>query len=334
MKIDKAKVKKILMITLSNIGDVVLTLPVLGVLKREFPEADITIITGPSARGLFEADPSVSKIIVYNKHMPFLEKITLGIRLRMRNFDMVVDLRNSLFPLFIGARYSTPLFNRRGDLCLHRKEKHLNRLTSLGISVTDAPFSIYFNRDDNLHVHSLLNESGILPEDNIVCIAAGAKSHIKRWTQTGFIRLCDRLVKETGSKVILVGDDSDRQINRQIKEIGLNEVYDLTGRTNLRELAYLFSLSKLLITNDSSPLHIASAVNTPTIAIFGPTDPKKYGPLSPASVVIRKGLKCSPCEKALCRFNLECMNELSCDDVFEAARKLLKIGTGPFFPCR
>jgi len=322
MRIDRSKIKKILMITLSNIGDVVLTLPVLGVLKREFPEADITVMVGPNAEELFKADPSVSEIMVYNKHIPFPKKVELAFEMRRRGFDMVIDLRNSLFPLLIGPKYSTPLF-RRAASHIHRKEKHLRALSAIGIPTDNAPFSIAIDRDDKLHCNSVLNEIGILPDDNMVAMAAGARSHIKQWTRTSFVRLADRLTKEAGLKILLIGDEIDSTVNEEIAGVGLKEVYDLSGRTNLRELAYLLSLCKLLITNDSAPMHIASAMSLPTVAIFGPTDHKKYAPLAANSIVIRKKLNCAPCEKAACRFDLECMKEVSAEEVFKAVKEIL-----------
>ncbi len=323
MKIDKSGIKKILLITLSNIGDVVLTLPVLGVLKREFPKAEITVMVGHNAGELFQEDPSVSKVIVYDKHMPLFKKLRLGLELRRLRFDMTVDLRNSLFGLLIGARYNTPFAADRRDAGIHRKDKHLNKLKNLGIDVSNAPFYISSGAPDKAHVRAILNEFGILPGDDLVSVCAGAKSHTKRWTLAGFTGLCERLTKETGVKVLLIGDNNDSAINRQIAA-GLKNVYDLSGRTNLRELSYLLSLCRLLVTNDSAPLHIASCLNIPTVAIFGPSDPAKYGPLSDKNIVIKKGLVCSPCEKAQCKFNtLECIREISGDKVFNAARELL-----------
>ena len=323
VKIEPEEVKKILIITLSNIGDVVLTLPVLGVLKREFPRAEITVMVGANAKELFEAEPAVSRTVIYDKKARFSKKIELGLMLRRRGFDLVVDLRNSLFPLLIGARHNTPLFVKRAGAHMHRKDKHLKRIAAMGIPVDNPPFSVSIARDDKLHVHSLLNQLGILPDDDLVAVAPGAKSHIKRWTTAGFIKVCDRLNKELGLKVLLIGDDSDRPINEQIRARGLRGAYDLSGRTSLRELAYLLSLCKLLITNDSAPLHIGSAVGIPTIAIFGPTDYKKYGPLSANSILVRKPLNCSPCQKALCRFNLECMKQVSVEEIFIAALEIL-----------
>jgi ADP-heptose:LPS heptosyltransferase len=164
---------------------------------------------------------------------------------------------------------------------------------------------------------------GLLPDDSMIAVAAGAKSHTKRWMREEFIKVCGRLTMEENFKVILVGDDNDKGINREIATSGVKEVYDVTGRTTLRELAYLLSLCKLIITNDSAPLHIASAVGIASVAIFGPTDPKKYGPIYPNSIVVRTDIKCSPCEKALCRFEWDCMKGISADEVFNAAKSVL-----------
>jgi len=322
MRLDKNIIRRILLITLSNIGDVVLTLPVLRVLEREFPDANIDILVGPNGAEIFKGEPSVSKIIVYNKHASFSEKLNLSLAMRAEGFDLVVDLKDTIFPLIIGAPFSTSLF-KRSDPKIHRKQKHLHKLSTAGVLAENAPFSITYTRDDKLHGNVLLNEIGILPEDKIVAIAAGSKSHTKRWVNSGFMRLSDMLNKELGLKVLLIGDENDKPINKEIADVGLNDIYDLSGRTNIRELAYLLSLCKLLITNDSAPLHIASAVSLPTIAIFGPTDPAKYGPLAPRSVVIRKDLRCSPCQKALCKYNHECMKEIAADDVFKVAKEIL-----------
>ncbi len=322
MKIEKADVKKILFITLTNIGDLVLTLPVLGALKKEFPEASIAVLAGSKAGEILRADSSVSDILVYNKRAALFDKLRLVLKLRGMDFDMAVDMRHSFFPILVGAKYRTSML-KAPDRKIHRKEKHLKSLSALGISTAETFFPILFNRNDRLHVNSILNKEGILPEDKIVAIAPGAKSHMKRWKIGGFIDVCTRLGKEPNFKIALIGDEADKAINSQIVAKSTGKVYNLSDCFNLRELAYFLSLSKLLITNDSAPLHIAGAVDTPIIAVFGPTDHGKYGPISPGSIVVRKSIKCSPCEKAICEFNLECMEQVSSEDVLNAVERLL-----------
>jgi len=321
---DKTKVNNILFLTLSNIGDVVLTLPVLGVLEREFPNANITVMVSEQAKEIFQHDPKIAKVITYNKRIPFSEKITLGLRLRKRNFDLIVDLRSTLYPLLAGAPYRTSLFtNKARKEGMHKRDFHLSKLTGLGLDINEASYDLFYGEEDILNVKNLLKQLNISDTDKIVAIAPGAKSHIKQWPIGGFAKVALRLNRELGIKVLLLGDKNDKEMIAQILSFGLNDTYDMAGRTNLRELAYILSFCRLLITNDSAPLHLGSLVKTPVVAIFGPTDDLKYGPVSQNSVVIKKGLKCSPCEKAQCVFNLECLRQINADDVFEAAKRIL-----------
>ena len=321
--IDKSKVHNILFITLSNIGDVILTLPVMGVLEREFPDAKISVMVGPAAGEIFQNDPRISRIISYDKHISFLEKIRLGMRLRKRNFDLAVDLRSTLYPLLVGAPYRTSLFKKKTKGHLHKKQVHLNKLLPLGLNIKNASYSFRFSKEEILRIKNIYKELNISDADRVVAVAPGAKSHIKRWTISSFAKVCQRLNKELGIKVLLLGDTNDKEIISEMLSSGLNGIYDIGGCTNLRELGYLLSCCKLLITNDSAPLHLADLVNIPCIAIFGPTDFQKYGPTLKKSAVIKKALKCSPCEKAQCVFNLECMKQISADEVFEVAKRLL-----------
>lgn len=333
---DKTKVHNILFITLSNIGDVILTLPVLGVLEKEFPNARISVMVSPQAKEIFVNDPAISKIISYDKHISFLEKIKLGLRLKRRNFDLVVDLRSTMYPVLINAPYRTSLFTptpkdlvwgfSKAKKHKHKRYIHLNKLLPLGLDVQNATYNLLFSEEDKRTTKSIFEEFNISEADKIVAVAPGTKSHIKRWTTSGFTKACQRLNRELGIKVLLVGDTNDKEITSQILSTqALSDTYDISGRTNMHQLGCLLSRCKLLITNDSAPLHLADIVNTPSVAIFGPTDHIKYGPTLENSVVIRKNFKCSPCEKAQCAFNLECMKQISADEVFEAAKKILEL---------
>lgn len=319
----KDKIKNILFITLSNIGDVILTLPVLGVLEREFPQVKITVMVSPAAKEIFQNDPAISKIISYDKHINFLEKVRLGLRLRKRNFDLVVDLRSTLYPVLISPPYRTSFIAKAKDISIHKKYFHLNKLIPLGLNIENASYNLFFSEENKLKIKDIFNEFNVSETDKVVAVAPGAKSHIKQWTIAGFAKVCERLNKELGIKVFLVGDDNDKQIASQILSMGLTDTYDISGRTSLLELGYLLSRCKQLITNDSAPLHLADIVNTPCVAIFGPTDEIKYGPTLQNSIVARKKLQCTPCEKAQCIYDLECTRQISADEVFEAVVKVL-----------
>ena len=323
INIDKGKVKRILVITLSNIGDIVLTTPVIDVLEKEFPHVRIDVMVGPNGKEIFKNHPRVFKTIVYDKHIPVTEKQRLINKLRKLKYDLIVDLRNTLFPFLVGAKYRTSPIQRGSEKSLlHKKDWHLRKLKQLGMNINNACFSIHTSKSDKDYVDRLIN--GISDEDNFVAVSPGAKSLIKRWRKDGFIQLCEKLIEELELSLVMIGDHNDNELANEIKDAVGNKVHNFTGKTSINQLAYLLKRSKMLVTNDSAPLHIGSAVGTKVLAVFGPTDPHKYGPQGEGDRVVRKGLHCSPCELAQCRFDHECMKLISPDEVFNVVKEMLK----------
>lgn len=322
MLIDKSRVKRILVITLSNMGDVILTTPVIRALDRKFPASRMDVMVGPGGRGVFDEDPRISKVIIYDKHLPIAEKRRLQLKLKKLKYDLVVDLRNTIFPLLIGPRYRTATIQRFPKKVMHSKERHLYRLKSLGIDSPEASSYIHIPKADDDYVEGLLKREGVARP--FVVINAGAKSHLKRWTQEGFAACADRLIEECGVDVVLVGLTEDKDVVEGVINRMRKTPYNLTNKTNIRQLAALLKRAKLVITNDSAPLHLACAVGTKVLAIFGPTNPLRYGPDGEFDEVINKKLSCAPCEVATCNFNYECMKLISPEEVFETSRMMLE----------
>jgi heptosyltransferase II len=327
-KMRKDKIKKILFITPSNIGDVFLTLPAIWVLKKEFPKASITVLSGPLAAEVFEAKYFVTGVMVYDKREAFLKKIKLIIKLRRQRFDLAVDLRHSFFPILVGARKMTPVFKTPFSGKRHMRDAHLSRLSSLGMPVKGAEFPIIFDNADIGRVNNIIGQSPLFFENKIVAVAPGAKSLIKRWNIKGFKEFCDYMSRYQGILTCVIGSRDDKQIAQEIISGLKQKAYDFTGLFNLREVSYFLSLCSLLVTNDSAPLHIAGAVNTPVIAIFGPTDDRKYGPVSENSFVIRRPIPCAPCQKPVCPNDLECLKLLDSRHVINKAKEILGLGAG------
>jgi len=320
MKIDKKKIKRILFITLSNIGDIVLTTPVLRVLSRNYPEAKLDVMVGPNGTELFRSHPAVFNVITYDKHIPMSAKRRLIRSLRSASYDLIVDMRNTLFPLMVGARYRTNPILLPPKSVKHKKGQHLWKLSTIGLNVEDADFYMHIPREDRGFINKILpNVDRGRP---LIAISPGAKSNIKRWPKENFSLLADRLIKELNVQVIMVGDKTDSPLVKEIiaeKDV----ITDLSGRTSLCQLASVLSESDLLITNDSAPLHLAGAVDTKVLAIFGPTDPDAYGPTGKDDRIARKKIHCSPCGKAQCKFEHECMKYIEVEEVFNAAKEIL-----------
>jgi len=322
----KSKVKRILVITLTNTGDIILTTPVIGALLNKFGGAKLDIAVGPNGKEIFERDNRVSKIFVYDKHSSFFEKFRLIKKLRNMRYDLACDLRNTIIPVLINAKFKSPM-SRRVKGRLHKVKQHLSVVKFMGVPLEGAKIRIEIGNDDFENAERLIKN---INKDYIV-ISCGAKSHTKRWPASYFAALSDIIKKSFGCEVVLVGKDdgyspdSDRVVADKVKMIMQSSPVDIIGKTNIRELAAVFLKARLVITNDSAPLHVASAVNAPVIAIFGPTDERKYGPLSEKSIILRKHLKCAPCEKAQCRSSYECMRKITVDDALNAVRKLLDV---------
>lgn len=317
------EIKHILVITLSNIGDAVLTLPVLGALREEFKDALIDAVVGPRAREIFESDPRINKVYLYDKTAALTKKLKFLFVLRKNRYDLAIDLRNSLFGFFLGARFCNNPFVKLPKGIMHKIDTHLFRLKTLGLNTEPNSYPIWISQIDADYSANLLRQKGISDSDEIICVSPGAKSHIKRWSKENFARLCDKLAEIYKAKILLVGDSSDIEICEKAIDLMKRHAVSIAGKTNLRELAWCIKRARLLITNDSAPLHIAGSVGTPSVAIFGPTDYRKYGPRVGLGFPIYRKMHCSPCEKAQCRYNLECMKAIGADEVFEIAKDIL-----------
>lgn len=315
-------VNKILFIGLSNIGDSILTLPVLDALKEKFPQAGITVLTGPRPKEIFQGNPAIEKTIAYDKRSGLKQKIRLYLDLNKERFDLVVDLRNSFLGAILFARKKTSPLSIAPAGIKHMRDRHLYRIRDIAPAAGPKK-SFYIGRDDRDYIEKILQENNAASSGRIIVVAPGAKSHTKRWPQEKFGELVRLLISRLGAKVILAGDRDDLRVSGYIA--GNNSaVIDLSGRTNIRQLAALLEKAGLVITNDSAILHLASYLGLPLVAVFGPTDDAKYGPWSSRHAVAKKEIFCRPCQKAQCRFGtLDCLKLIRSEEVFRQAENIL-----------
>lgn len=315
----KKEPKKILVVTLSNLGDVVLTLPVFQSLHEHYPKAVIDVIVGPGGADVFKNDSRIHRVTVYNKRMPFGEKLNFLLSIRKEHYDLIVDLRYSLIGLLGGAKQRNRYFGYKKKF-KHRVLRHLLSMATItGDTVPKNGFLVPSRADD----------LGDLGDSRVVVAAAGSKSDTKKWPAEYFAKLLDRLAQRYEARIVLIGDARDAEDSARVKSLMKAPVMDKCGKTDFKGLVSIASRASLVITNDSAPLHIADALGVPVLAFFGPTDPKKYGPRQSASRALTKTLFCSPCEEAQCRYKHECLKDLSVDDAFVAASRMLEDNSRP-----
>ncbi len=312
---------KILVITLSNLGDTLLSYPALTALWAAYPEAELHVLASPRNKELFIVNPRVKRVWVWDKQANLWRRTLMVLDLVFERFNLAVDFRNTLIPLLMPWARRTPVFFRPRPGSRHRADAHLELVTRLGIRPTEARVRLPFDQREDRKVEQWI-ESGRTP----VVMVPGARSHLKRWGAEKFAEVADRLIERNQAQVLLAGEEAERPIADRVIAAMRHKATDLVGKTTVRQLADLISHAKLVITNDNACLHMAGMAGTPTVAIFGPTDERKYGPRAPGSIVMRRTLVCAPCELALCPYTHGCMEWITADEVYEAAAKILEQG--------
>ncbi len=321
-------IRKILVITLSNLGDIVLTTPVISALRREFPDSEITVMAGPKGAELFSGCQTVDKVILYDKHSSFIRKIRQVASLFRARYDLVADLRHTAIPYLIFPRYRTPL--RADRSVFPMRQRHLALLKNLISDVAgENRFDFFSERDAERaeqKFRRFLSGDQNLPR---VIVAPGAGSGLKRWNVQKFSFLVQYLVQKNRS-VILAGSEQERDAGRKITQAVARGTANLIGELNIREAAALIARADFVVSNDSALMHLAHELNRPVIGIFGPTDPQKYGPRGSRVRIVRKPLDCAPCESAVCKQDRRmCLDDLSVEEVIRACEELFQLETAP-----
>ena len=320
--------ERILIIGLSNAGDAVLMSPVIERLHRAYPKAQMTLVIGERAQPLFARDPRLVRVLVMEEFSGWVGRLKLINLVWSLQPNVLVDLRQTLLPVVWRPwrlwRYFWPM-----SAALHMRDRHARRLTTQAPKLKAAaePLNgppIWIGPEASESIAQLLKRLPLQAGRRIVVLCPGARSHIKRWAAERFATLADRLISEAQVEVVLTGSPEEAPIVRDVMDAMSQRAHSLAGRTTLTQLAALMQQATAVVTNDSASLHLACAVGTPVVAIFGPTDSRKYGPTGPRDRVIRRRLFCSPCEQALCRFNHECMRFISVEEVYEATHQLLQ----------
>ncbi|MCB1157357.1 MAG: lipopolysaccharide heptosyltransferase II [Leptospiraceae bacterium] len=336
----------ILIIQTAFIGDLILTTPFIREVKKQYPDSSISLIVNAGLESIIKNNPYVDEIIGLDKKK--IKKSQLNFfrfikEIRRKNFAICFSshfsFRSSLISFFSGAKERVG-YKQSGFSFLHTKKvnrplrgKHeVDKLFSLlyessELYPEERRPEIYFSEEETKRIRNLMKEKGV-HEKEFIIIAPSSVWETKRLPVSKFQELIHILHKE-GHKLCLIGSPSDKALSEEVLNHEIDGVFNFTGETNLKELAYLISSSKAIISNDSSPIHFASAFNIPTLAVFGATIPDfGYTPLSEKYYISEvSNLDCRPCGihggNKCPQNHFNCMNRQNPDEMWKNFKTFL-----------
>lgn len=335
--------KNILVIKLRYIGDVLLATPVLHSLKAANPQSRLTVAVNRGTEDILAYHPDVDEVLAVEKEswrtqLRFLSEI------RRCRFDCVIDLtdadRSAVMTWFSGAPVRIGFNDEhrwRGVLYTeivnppagHRAERDLAAAKALGIEAKPSLPVLRTSALDEEEAGRLLEKVAVGAGDltrPLVMLHPGARYWFKAWPAERFAELADRLTECYGCRVLVGGGPQDRTMAEEIARRARSSPTVVAGCATLLQFASMLKRCSVFIGNDSGAMHVAAAVGTPVVALFGPSNPAEWGPLTERQAVLYKGMDCRACFHPDCRRGENnCMRLISVDEVFEAAARLVKI---------
>ncbi len=342
---------KILILKPSSLGDVIQALPVLRLLKRHLPASEIFWWIDANLAPLLEGDPDLAGIVRFERDrwaapQNWAEMLRSVRWLRAQNFDWVIDLqslaRSSAFAWLAnggfliglddsreGARGFYDVAVRRASFHTHAVDWYLSVLPHLGVPV-DNHFQWLPERPQiaadlkrKWQIQSPVGvQASVCPDKTPrrelqprwIALQPGARWHNKRWPVEFFAELVRLMAQKfPDARFAILGSAEDRPLGETISRIERERCLNLCGQISLLEMVEWLRLCDLMITNDTGPMHVAAAIGTPLVALFGPTEPRRTGPYRRLESVLRIDLPCSPCFKSRCHYKNqnECLNAIS-----------------------
>jgi heptosyltransferase-1 len=333
---------RILLIKLSSLGDVIHALPTLEAVRSLYPEGHITWLVEDTNAPVLARHPALDE--VWPVPRPRLESgrflkniselLRAARRLREDPFDLVIDLQGLLKSAFWVAlsrgkrkvgydrtrEFSYLALTERlppFDSEAHAVWRYLNVARHLGAQDTPPRFRLGLKLPEDLS-HLLPPEVG----QPLAILHPGARWPTKLWPTAQWARLAEWLARDKGFQVVITGSPGDREMVGEIVAQAEVTLINLAGRTSLAELAALLQKARLAVTTDTGPMHLAAALGTPVVALFGPTAPWRTGPFGRGHEVVRLTFPCSPCFRRQCP-ELQCLTELPVAIAQEAVEKIL-----------
>lgn len=341
-------IQNILIVELLYIGDIIAITPTIRALKQKFTNARIDVMLRPSMQEVLTGNPNVNKILAYDKQDFETGFSTIINELRGRydlavllhpgvdigNYKVSTFLKNAKIPFRIGCtkvgflegkgffmhRKTKPTFELK-----HKIEDNLDVVRTIGVNTEDKHLEIYTTKSAQNYINSLLKKEGVSEKDFIMTIHAVPQHKTHEWLIERFASVADKLIENYHIKIIFTGSQKDIEYNQRIINLMKNKAINLAGKTDIKQFFAAIKRASLVISVDTSAIHVAAALNKPVIALFGAGNPKIWGPYCKNSVVIfKENESCTSCMKHNCKKNYKCMKAITEDDVLNAVEYLKK----------
>jgi heptosyltransferase II len=327
------------------LGDLVMATPILQDIRTKWPEASITAMCQSNVAPLLANDTVINELYSYqrpNKWIHRAEPLKILDDLRLGEYDLGILLTNSFSSAWwfwrgkvrnrigFSANFRQILLTKSVPFPKTIESQHLMQtykkiLEPLGIPISNTLPYLVVSAEEQQTAQKYLQRLGITQgKDILIGINPGAAyGSAKCWLPERFKSLTSRLLEIPKCHVIYFGDQAGAPLVQDICRDMPERVFNLAGKTNLRELMALIQSCNVFLSNDSGPMHIAAALKTPLVALFGSTSDIKTGPSYGISKVIHKHVECSPCYKRVCPIDFRCMKRIEVDEVYDALRSFL-----------
>ncbi|OGW87005.1 MAG: lipopolysaccharide heptosyltransferase II [Omnitrophica bacterium RIFCSPHIGHO2_02_FULL_46_11] len=346
--INRSAIKRILITRTDRIGDLVLSTPIFPAIKKRYPESHVAVLVFQETEPIVQGNPWIDQVIPYDKqgrHRSWWQTLLFGLKLRKENFDVAIHLHATNrvniiswlagIPVRIGYHIQLGSHGRLDSFLTHtidekkwQGKKHEAEYNFDLLALIDVPKPEPLQLHFPLEVSSRETLKRILPErfnQRYVVFHPSASCVSKRWSPERLASVADKLARDYEVLPVIIGEKEGVFHAAQMQEFMNEDALNLAGKLSLGMLGWLLKGARLLISNDSGPVHIAAAVGTPVVSIFGRNQPGlsaiRWRPLSQNSSYLQKDVGCVECLAHNCQIDFKCLKELTVNDVLHEARK-------------
>ena len=336
---------RILIVRTDRIGDLVLSTPAIRAVRACYPNGYLAALVQPATRPLLDGHPALDDLFVLDKqgrHHGWAGMRRLADDLRARRFDLALILHTTtrvvLLTWLAGIPRRVGYARRLGWLLTdphpyekrfgerHELDYTLDLVRAAGIPADDRTLEIAWSPAGQGVVAQWLAQAGVGPADRLILLHPGASCRSKRWPPARFAAVADRLAA-AGARVAVFAGPGDEGLAREVQRQARTPVLMPPAPFTLAELPWLLKRAQGLISNDSGPVHVASAAGTPVVAVFGRwgggLSPTRWGPTGPRSAVLHHDVGCRPCLAHRCRIGFICLDAVTVDEVVAAAERVM-----------